>query len=172
MKRNVLKPDEFNPYYGQYIDLVPESLSLLEALEEGKKRLIKFIREVPEDRLIYRYATGKWTIKEKIQHLLDTERVFVYRALRFSRKDQMALPGFEQDEYVVNSRANEREIEDLLSEYERLRDSTLAFFKSLSDEELKRTGVASGSPMSARAAGFICAGHEIHHCNLISARYL
>jgi len=122
--------------------------------------------------LEYRYADGKWTIKEIIQHLMDAERIFTYRALRIARKDQTPLPGFEQDDYVLPSQANKRSMEDLLNEFKAIKMATVSLYDSFSEEMLMELGTASNNPISVRAIGFIIMGHEIHHCDVIKDRYL
>jgi uncharacterized damage-inducible protein DinB len=124
------------------------------------------------DKFDYRYAEGKWTIKDIIQHVIDTERIFAYRALRISRNDITPLPGFEENDYVENTKANERGIQDLLAEFSAVRYATLFLFKSFSEEQLKRIGTASGTAISVRAIGFIIIGHQKHHQNVFQERYL
>ena len=127
---------------------------------------------LPKARLLHRYAEGKWTIKEILGHIVDDERIYVYRALRFARNDSTELPGFEQDHYAQYSEANKREITDLLDEFALVRRSTIAFFKSLDNTALMRTGVANGNRVSVRALAYHIAGHELHHMNIIRERYL
>lgn len=172
MTRTELGAGEFNPYYGQYIDQVSANLELVDALKQSKTTTLQFFKTLPKDKATYRYQEGKWTPKEVIQHLVDTERVFSYRALRFTRNDKSELMGFEQDDFVLNSGANDRSLKDLLKEYKTVRNATIALYKSASVKTLSQVGVASGSPLSARAAGFITAGHDLHHIQLIKERYL
>ena len=120
----------------------------------------------------YKYAEDKWTIKDMLLHIIDAERVFAYRALRFARADKTNLPGFEHDDYVVVANANGRIKASLLNEYNAQRESTIQLFSNFKDEMLMQIGVASGNPMSVRALGFVTAGHETHHCNIIKERYL
>ena len=120
----------------------------------------------------YKYAKDKWSIKELLLHIIDTERVFAYRALRFAREDKTDLPGFEQDDYVITSDANTRSKASLLNEYNFQRASTIALFSSFNDSMLMKIGMAGGNPMSVRAIGFITSGHEVHHCNILRERYL
>ncbi|MFC4721940.1 DinB family protein [Geojedonia litorea] len=171
MTKDNLKPGEFNPYYGTYIDKTA-GLDLKSGLKVGGKRTINFLKSISNEKLEYRYAKGKWTIKEIIQHLIDAERVFAYRALRIAREDQTPLPGFEQDDYVLPSKANNRSLDQLLNEYAAVRQATVTLFDSFSDEMLIQLGTASNSPISVRAIGFIIIGHEIHHCDVIKERYL
>jgi uncharacterized damage-inducible protein DinB len=170
MTKDDLKPSEFNPYYGTYIKKT-SGLSL-DSLKSSGEKTISFFKSIPSDKLQYRYADGKWTIKEVIQHLMDAERIFTYRALRIARKDQIPLPGFEQDDYVLPSQANKRSIEDLIVEFKAIKAATVTLFDSFSDEMLMELGIASNNPVSVRAIGFIIMGHEIHHCDVISERYL
>ncbi|TVZ51577.1 DinB family protein [Dokdonia sp. Hel_I_53] len=172
MRRKELLPSEYNPYYKNYIEQVPEESELITSLDEGMKATVSFLENLPEDTLNYRYAQGKWTPKEVILHLIDTERVFAYRAMRFSRKDGTSLPGFEQDDYVLHSNASERSLISLIDEYKATRNGTITLFKNLKTDMLTYTGTASGSAMSTRAAGFIICGHERHHCTIIDERYI
>ena len=167
----ILPVNEYNPYYGNYISLA--NLTNLEnGLVDSFNKTLEFYESIPESKLNFRYAEGKWTIKEIIQHLLDSERVFAYRALCFARKDSKALPGFDQDDYLMNSNVGDRSKGELIREYKAIRNATISLFESFTFDMLKQLGTASGSPMSARAAGFIIVGHESHHCNIIKERYL
>ena len=120
----------------------------------------------------YRHAAGEWTIKEILVHIIDDERIYCYRALRFTRNDITELPGFEQDDYVPYSGANGRELEAILEELVTVRKATLSFFQSLDDGALTRKGIGSGNIMSVRAAAYHIAGHELHHVNSIKENYL
>ena len=167
------KPEvgEYAPYTTMYISLLPDDGLILKHLQDNLAATTDFIRSLPEEKLSYRYAPGKWTIKEILGHLIDDERIYAYRALRFARNDQTELPGFEQDEYAVESRANERPIQDLLDEFAVVRNSTIALFESFDNEVLTRSGIASGNVMSVRAAAYHIAGHELRHMNIIKERY-
>ena len=171
MTKNDLTPGEFNPYYGTYIMKTGE-VTLKQGLKQSGDKTIAFLQSIPKDKLEFSYAEGKWTIKEVIQHIMDTERIFAYRALRIARKDQTPLPGFDQDNYIKPSEANKRNIEDLIQEFKSIKMATLTLFDSFSDEMLLSKGTASNSPVSVRAIGFIIMGHEIHHCEVIKDRYL
>ncbi|WP_232731543.1 DinB family protein [Tenacibaculum sp. SZ-18] len=120
----------------------------------------------------FAYAEGKWTIKELIQHIIDTERVFCYRALSFARNDQQDLPGFDQDLFVVNSVAQQRDYNELLDEMDVLRKGTIQLFKSFTHDDLLKTGTGSGNKISVRALGMVLAGHQQHHLNVVKERYL
>tara|TARA_R110002020_G_scaffold316360_5_gene531432 strand:- start:710 stop:1228 length:519 start_codon:yes stop_codon:yes gene_type:complete len=172
MRRTDLKSEEFNPYYSTYIKLVDGDKDLIEALEYGKEKTQAYFESIPSEKWKYAYAEGKWSLLEVLQHIIDTERIFSYRALCIARNDKTEFPGFEQDDYVKPSNANNRTMEDLLLEYNAVRKSSILLFKGLDEESLTRIGKASSSPISARAAGFIIAGHEIHHANIITERYL
>lgn len=171
MKRSQLSSDEYNPYYQVYINEVSDE-SLVNVLDHGGKQTAEFFKAIPASKHEFRYEEGKWTPKEILLHLIDTERVFAYRALQFARSENAVIKGYDQDEFAAHSNANDRSLEDLISEYEIVRAATLVQFKSYTEEVMKRKGEASNAPLSARAAGFIIGGHEIHHCKVISERYL
>ncbi|WP_333877471.1 DinB family protein [Flavobacterium sp.] len=172
MKKSELHTDEYAAYYGAYIDSVTDAYNLVEELEISVHRLIKFVQDIPMDKFDYRYAEGKWTIKDILLHLIDAERIFAYRALRFARKDETPLASFDENAYVVEANANSRSIQDLLSEMLVVRQATLALFKSFSEEQLLRKGIASNNPMSVRALGFTIIGHQNHHQRIFQERYL
>ncbi|MFT5619643.1 MAG: putative damage-inducible protein DinB [Arenicella sp.] len=172
MNKTEFEQSEFESYYGRYIDKLPESRSLREGFVLGKKETIAFFQSVPEDKLNYRYEEGKWSVKEVFQHLIDTERIFVYRAFRIARRDQTSLAGFDQDVYVAPSNANKKSLSDLVNEFEATRNYSISLINSLSDEDLKTVGVSSNKPMSARASLFTIIGHYIWHTEVIKERYL
>ena len=172
MKPSDLKPEEFAGHFATYINQVSSEYSLVEELEISLHRLIKFVQNIPLDKFDYRYAEGKWTIKDIIQHLIDAERIFAYRALRFARNDKTELPGFEENDYVDEANATNRSIQDLLTELAVVRHATLSLFKSFSNEDLLRIGTASHNPMSVRALGFTIIGHQNHHQRIFQERYL
>ncbi|MDO6596793.1 DinB family protein [Oceanihabitans sp. 2_MG-2023] len=171
MKVKDLNVNEYNTYYETYISKAT-SLSLLDGFNESFTETLAFFNALPEDKMEYAYAEGKWTIKEVIQHIIDTERVFAYRALRFSRRDTTELPGFDENAYTPSSEANRRTKESLIEEYVNVRKSTINLFQSFTNEMLLLKGMASGGSMSVRAIGFINIGHEKHHCGIIAERYL
>jgi len=168
----VLKSNESAPYQQPYLNAVDKSKGIIKNLEDALDGLLQLVKDLPEEKQLYSYAEGKWTIKELIQHIIDSERVFVYRALRFARKDETHLSGFEQDDYVANDDSNNRVFEDLINEFVFVRKSTILMFKSFDDEILKTYGTASGYSQSVRALGYIIAGHQLHHTNIIKERYL
>lgn len=171
MKASDLKQGDYNPYYKTYIDKLGDS-DLLYTLKKQSENFPNFMKSIPEEKLQYAYTEGKWTVLETLQHIIDTERVFQYRALRFSRNDQTPLQGFEQDDFVPESGANDKSIETMISEYKAVRESTISLFANLNDDVLKRIGTASNSPMSVGAIGLITCGHQRHHRDIIRERYL
>ena len=172
MNPSELNPNEYAPYYETYISQVSEEYTMIEELEISLHRLIKFVQDIPMDKFDYRYAEGKWTIKDIIQHLIDAERIFAYRALRFARNDKTELPGFEENSYADEANGSKRSIQVLLTELAVVRQATLSLFKSFSEEELLRSGIASDYPMSVRALGIVIIGHQNHHQRIFEERYL
>jgi hypothetical protein len=171
MKSNQLPVNEYADFYKSYIQVL-ENVELQEELEISLHKFIKFVQNIPMDKFDYRYADGKWTIKEIIQHLIDSERVFSYRALRISRKDLTPLPGFDENSFVENTNANERSLQGLLTEMAVVRQATLSLFNSFSIEQLRRMGTASNHAISVRAIGFIIIGHQELHQKIFQKRYL
>ena len=171
MKHTDVNKDEFNPYYSTYINK-SGTQNLIELLGSNHLKIIDFIESIPDEKHEFRYKPGKWTIKEIIQHLIDTERVFAYRAMCIARKDKTLFPGFDQDNYVISCSADTRNLDELTSEYLALRISTISMFNSFTDKMFLEVGTASNSSLSVRAAGFIIIGHENHHCEVIQERYL
>ncbi|WP_282040995.1 DinB family protein [Winogradskyella flava] len=167
-----LVPTEFDPYYGRYINKLYQDISLRDSFIKGKEKVISFFKDLPETKYNFRYATGKWTCKEILQHLIDTERIFQYRCFRIARQDKTELAGFDQNIYVEPSTANTKTMDELIQEFVVVRDSSISLVNSLSDEDLKNVGNANGGNMSARAAAFTITGHEIWHMEIIIKRYL
>jgi hypothetical protein len=172
-KAQLSKPgsDEYAPYYEKYVALLPATdvITTLAAQMASTRALLD---SIDEGKGSYRYAPDKWSIKELVGHLIDGERVFAYRALRFARNDQTPLHGFEQDDYVLNGNFDGRTLADLAAEFEYLRRANILFFQSLSDEAWTRRGTANDSPVSVRAIAHIIAGHEVHHIDILKTRYL
>lgn len=166
-----VKPNEYNAYYKSYIEKSSGN-SIIEGLKNNLKKVVDFFKAIPSEKHDYSYVSGKWTIKDVLLHLIDTERVFAYRALRISRNDKTSLSGFEQDDYVLNGFASNRSLESLLDEYIAVRKSTIALYSSFNAGALLQLGEASGYPISVRALGYIITGHENHHCEIIKERYL
>lgn len=167
------KPDEteYNPYYGKYVSLVSGD-DILATLGGQLPETLALLRSVPESQAGFRYAAGKWSIKELVGHMIDAERIFAYRALRFARNDTTPLPGYEQDDYIRNASFDACSLADLTAELESVRRATLFLFKHLEGEAWMRRGMASESEVSVRALAYIIAGHELHHAGVLRDRYL
>ncbi|MCC9168834.1 DinB family protein [Pontibacter harenae] len=167
------RPDsaDFPSYYQPYIDQLPDEdvLNLLERQIEDIKDLFS---NIPDARAKEACAEGKWTMKELLQHMLDSERIFSYRALCFSRGEQASLPGYDENMYAANSNANARSVQSILEEYELVRKSNLLLFRSFTPEMLESYGVANGNKMSLCALIYVLAAHELHHINILKERYL
>ena len=172
--RRIQKPPEgeYSPYTIMYIKLLPDDGLVLRHLKENYKRVNQFILSLPPDKLTYRYAENKWTIKEILVHIMDDERIYAYRALRIARNDKTPLPGFEQEDYIPFTKANQRSLASIFREYKTVRGATLSLLSSLSGEDLLRVGIANDHPVSVRALAYHIAGHELHHLNIIRERYL
>ena len=169
----MIPKNEYAPYFEQYMQLVTkEGKSIIENMQDSQIEFDTILRNLPKEKHTFSYAEGKWTLKELIQHSIDTERVFCYRALCFARNDKTSLPGFDQDIFVDNGNANQLEFSNLLDEMSTLRKSTIQLYKSFSEEALLRIGVASGNKISVRALGYLFSGHQIHHLNIVKERYL
>ncbi|MBR9921994.1 MAG: DinB family protein [Bacteroidetes bacterium] len=171
MKIGRPKPEESAAYYHTYINLVLGEDPVAH-LDTAGREILRFLESIPAAKWDYRYAPGKWTIKEVVMHMIDTERVFAYRALRFGRNDLTELPGFDQDLFVSNAGANNRSAPSLIKEYQHVRDTTMQLLKHLPSEAWQRSGVASGHPVSVRALAYMIGGHELHHLRILKERYL
>ena len=172
-KAKLTKPgsEEYAPYYQKYVALLPDEdvVATLAHQLDATRALLGGIDDVQAGS---RYAPDKWSIKELVGHLIDTERVFAYRAMRFARNDHAPLSGFEQDDYVRNGDFDSRTLADLATEFEHLRRSNICFFQALSEDAWRRRGTANDSEVSVRALAHIIAGHEVHHMNILKTRYL
>lgn len=163
--------NEYAPDYESYIRLINEP-DVLAVLAEQLRETTASLRSFPESKAGVSNEPGKWSVKEIIGHIIDCERIFAYRALRFARNDPAPLPGFEQEPYMLAACFNERPLADLVNEYEHVRLATIDLFRSLSAEAGQRTGVADGKSISVRALASITAGHERHHMSILRRRYL
>lgn len=172
MKLSQLLPGDCPVFYHTYLDTLKPGVELLEYLENQQTNFPAFLTSIPEDKMGYRYAADKWTVAEVLVHITDAERVFQYRALRFGRKDETPLPGFDQDPWVVHSKASSWDKARILEEYRVVRESTLSLFRQFTEDDLRWKGTASGYPVSLGAVGFIICGHQRHHRNILRARYL
>lgn len=164
-------PDTYPAFFKKYVDTVQEEdLSAAFAIQLPVIR--EFLQSITEEKSMYAYDTGKWTLKEVLQHIIDTERLFNYRALCFSRKEKVSLPGFDEDEYAANSNANARKWKDMVDEFIAVRLSTEFLFKSFSDEMLGLSGTANYNSANVLSMGFITVGHVYHHKKVMEERYL
>ncbi|PVY41674.1 DinB family protein [Pontibacter virosus] len=164
-------PAEYDEFFNSYISNAKTD-DLLPALAASEEYIVNFMLSLKEQQLKHRYQPGKWSIKEMLVHMADTERIFAYRALCFARNDKTELPGFDENAYAEHSKADIRPITSILAEYAAARQATIELYKGFDDEMLGHTGIASGRSVSVRALGFAILGHEIHHLNIIRERYL
>jgi len=165
------EPSEYAPHYETYISKVPEG-NLLKALEDQRRETQQLLGGLPEAKALHRYAPDKWSIKEVLGHVMDSERVFCYRALRFARADGSPLPGFDEKAWVPAGRFDARSLKDLAAELDAVRRATIALLSSLDAEALTRRGTANNNPITVRALAWIIAGHERHHLGIVRERYL
>lgn len=169
----MIPKNEYAPYFDQYLKLVAVvEKSIVENLESSQNEFDTLLTDLPKNKQEFSYEEGKWSVKEVVQHIIDTERIFNYRALCFARNDKTNLPGFDQDIFVNNDNANDRDFAEMLEEMQTLRKSTIQLYKSFSKEALLRIGVASENKMSVRALGYLFSGHQKHHVNILKERYL
>ncbi|MES2430926.1 MAG: DinB family protein [Bacteroidota bacterium] len=158
-------------YVQRYIDQVPEN-DLFEAFKNQLPIITNLLNEIDEEKSGYAYDTGKWTLKELLQHCTDAERIFCYRALSFARKDKSPLPGFEENDYALNSNANRRTWESLKEEFLTVRRTTEMLFESFTPDALAASGTANNNESSVISIGFLTIGHVYHHIKVIKERYL
>ncbi|GMU87604.1 MAG: DNA damage-inducible protein DinB [Ignavibacteriales bacterium] len=166
------EPGEYSQYYHGYIQSVAAADDVSDTLHEQPYELRKLLSGLNDKQCETGYAPGKWSIKEILCHIMDSERVFAYRALRFARKDRTPLAGYEQDDYVIASRANGRALKSLINEFEHLRLSNIELFSSFDSSTIHRTGPANQNEISVRALVWIIAGHAAHHMRIIKEKYL
>jgi uncharacterized damage-inducible protein DinB len=158
-------------YYNHYINLV-KSNDVIKELKDQILKIQAIISEIPEDKENFSYADGKWTIKQLLGHMIDTERVFGYRAMCIARKDKTALPGFDENAFVANSNFHKRTLYELGHEFAIVREANMAMFRTFEEEELSQMGNANGKDVSVRAIIYMVAGHAIHHMGVLKTRYL
>jgi len=164
------EPSEIGDYFHRYIDLVPAG-DPLRQLERQGERTAQALAALTEPQAMHRYAPGKWSVKEVLGHLADTERVMTYRALRFARGDGTELPGFDENLFVANAGFDQQTLPQLIESFRRVRQASLALFQGVDAVAERRSGIANGKPMSVRGIGFIVAGHELHHLGVLRERY-
>ena len=171
MKQSELAIGDYHSFYEPYIQAVGD-VDLLEILERQLGNFPQFLASIPEEKLHYKYAEGKWTVAEVLVHILDAERIFQYRALRIGRGDITPLTSFDQDAYVPQSNAHERTLASLIEEYKSVRQSSLSLFQSFPEKILHRKGTASNTIVSVGALGFMICGHQKNHKGILKERYL
>ncbi len=165
-------PDEYAPAFAGYVGRIGDDEDVVAALAEQLDHVLARLGHIPEARGDYRYAPGKWSIKEVVGHISDVERVMTYRALRIARADPTPLPGFDENAWVPAANFDARSLASLVHELEEVRRATVAFFETVDAEAAARRGSANNNPISARAIAYIIAGHERHHVQLLRERYL
>jgi hypothetical protein len=158
-------------YYHRYINQVKED-DLMTAFRNQSDSFARFLESIPADKRNYAYAEGKWTIQEVLQHIIDAERVFAYRALCIARQDKTPLPSFEENDYAANSKADKRKWDDLVEEFKTVRRSSEILFGSFDEQQLNSDGIASNNPVYVLGIGYVLIGHVEHHVNVMKERYL
>ncbi len=158
-------------YFQQYVEKVPEE-DLLTGFKNQLPVITQFLLTITEEKSLYAYDEGKWTLKELLQHMIDTERIFNYRALCIARKEKVSLPGFDENNYAANSNANGRKWQDMVDEFLAVRNTTEILFKSFSDDMLEISGLSNNNPVTVKSFGFITLGHFYHHKKVMEERYL
>lgn len=173
MTETIARPQqsEYLPYYEKYVSMVPDG-PIINTLGNQIAETLELLAGIPESQAGFRYGTDKWSIKELVGHVIDSERIFAYRALRFARDDKNALPGYEQDDYVRSAEYDSWPLKEIASELKSVRDSTIFLLKHLKTDAWTRTGVANDAQVSVRALAYIIAGHELHHREVLQTRYL
>lgn len=172
--RRIEKPsgEEYLANEPPFADLLPADGLLLNHMEENFLSVKSLIYSLPKEKLQFRYAAGKWSIKEVLVHIIDMERIYGYRMLRFARNDKTILPGFNHLDYITYSGADRRDLDGIFDEYEAVRYSTIGLLNGLDDEALLRRSIMNTKPVSVRALAYQIAGHELHHVDIIRGRYL
>jgi uncharacterized damage-inducible protein DinB len=165
-------PDHAPAYARYYFERTAGFTNLLDALRKNKEDIAAFIRSIPEEKADFQYADGKWSTKSVLAHITDTERIFQYRALRLSRKDETPMPGFEEDWYAHHANTDSRSLEELAIEFETVREAGIQLFQYMTPGMIDFIGTATNSPLTARSCGWILVGHSVHHRGIITERYL
>ncbi|MBC3541650.1 DinB family protein [Rufibacter sediminis] len=166
------QPGEYHTYYEKYIEAIPEQTDVLELLQKQRQEVVQLLGRVSESEADFAYEPAKWSIKQLLGHMNDTERIMTYRALCVARGEQNPLPGFDENEYVAQAFFQDRTLAGLLAEHQIVREATISLFSTLPEVALPKIGNANGSPVSVAALAFIIAGHERHHLNILKERYL
>lgn len=163
--------DEYGPNFATYIEAVPDG-ELIAILEQQLEEAVRQLRAIPEEAGALRYAPGKWSVREVVGHIGDTERIMSYRLLRVARGDRTPLPGFDENAFVAGADFDAAALDSLVAEFIRIRESTLALVRGIPPQAWQRVGDVSGFPVSARALAYVIAGHERHHRGVIAERYI
>lgn len=158
-------------FYHRYVNLASEA-DAKQAIAFNTEKTLNFLQSISEEKWSYRYAQEKWSVKEMVQHLIDAERIFAYRALCIARKEKASLPGFDENQYAASSKADARSKDDLVGEFRTVREGTTLLFASFDEEQLAETGTANSNSIDVNGIGFIIAGHVQHHLNILQERYL
>jgi uncharacterized damage-inducible protein DinB len=163
---------EHAQYYESYISKVDETKSVLDQLKHNTAFIKDLLKTKTDEQLLYKYAADKWSIKDVVMHIIDCERVFMYRAMRFARQDKTPLPFFDENEFAAAAQADKLPKQKLLKEYLQTRQASIVFLNNLTAKQLKTIGIASNYNMSVRACAWIICGHELHHSNTLREKYL
>lgn len=164
-------PTEYVAYYSRYIEKVAGE-DVIAALKNQLRETIAFLNCITNEEASSRYAPGKWSVREVLGHIIDTERIFAYRALRIGRGDATPLPGYEQDDYIKGANFDKVRWSALIEEFELVRRANILMFSGFTDDAWMRSGIANNAPVTARALAWIIAGHELHHRGVIEEKYL
>jgi hypothetical protein len=164
------EPAEYSPYHDGYISLVPNN-DIISTLESQRRQTLILLSGRDESEGDFRYAAGKWSVKEVLGHVCDTERIFAYRALRIARADRTPIEGFEQDDYIRNGPFASRPLPEIIEDYIAVRRATLTLFRNLDETAWMRRGIANNNEISVRALAYITAGHELHHRRILEEKY-
>jgi uncharacterized damage-inducible protein DinB len=164
--------NDYSPYYAGYISLIPDNVNILETLQNQKDEFFSLIKSIPGEMADFSYGPNKWTIKEVLGHLIDTERIQAFRVLCISRGEKQNLPGFSQDDYVREGKFDKRDLIELAEEYTKLREVNLLLFKSLDEITLEKRGIANNSEVTVKSLLYIIAGHQLHHLKVLKEKYL
>lgn len=166
-----LTPGTYPAFIEGYLRFV-DANTVAEAIKQYSGGILDFFKSIPSEKVSYRYAEGKWNIKEMLQHIIDAERIFAYRALRIARQDKTPLPGFDEKSYAAAVNADERSWENLLEEFEAVRKSTDLLLQNFTQDQLKQSGTTNDEPNTVEALSFLVYGHILHHINIVKERYL
>ena len=168
--KTVINKDEYGEYFHRYVQH-SNGTDLFELLTAHRDEMLETFKKLDEEKALFRYEEGKWSVKEVIGHIIDTERIFNYRALALARGEKNAIPGYNHDQYMISADFDRYSLNDLKNQYAATREYTLSLFSSFSNEELMTKGVVNNSPFTVRALGYVIAGHEMHHRSILTKRY-